>query len=214
METNEINERKYLWGRSYSILLLVFEEEQQRNIAFQSTYSKHIPQAEGVGRIKKRENSGTHIWNHENTGQKKRVKPLTFHYRMQSPHPLRHALFSRPTATTAIMVNVFLLVVTLIVTEQFYLASAYRPYPDPGPDIFGGFCTTRRRGHQCCPGRDDYCTVPILDVVCYCDAFCNRTIADCCPDFWGFCLGVEPPPGARTDPPPFTSEYYYIKYIK
>ncbi|CAB1421279.1 unnamed protein product [Pleuronectes platessa] len=57
-------------------------------------------------------------------------------------------------------------------------------------DRSGSYC--ERRG-GCCPGRDDLCTVPYLDTICYCDLFCNRTVSDCCPDFWGHCLGVEPP---------------------
>lgn len=57
-------------------------------------------------------------------------------------------------------------------------------------DPFGSYC--KRRG-GCCPGRDDLCTVPYLDTICYCDLFCNRTVSDCCPDFWGHCLGVERP---------------------
>lgn len=57
-------------------------------------------------------------------------------------------------------------------------------------DPFGSYC--QRRG-GCCPGRDDLCTVRYLDTICYCDLFCNRTVSDCCPDFWGHCLGVEPP---------------------
>lgn len=57
-------------------------------------------------------------------------------------------------------------------------------------DPFGSYC--QRRG-GCCPGRDDQCTVPYLDTICYCDLFCNRTVSDCCPDFWGHCLGIEPP---------------------
>uniref|UniRef100_UPI003AB0951C tubulointerstitial nephritis antigen-like n=1 Tax=Centroberyx gerrardi TaxID=166262 RepID=UPI003AB0951C len=57
-------------------------------------------------------------------------------------------------------------------------------------DPFGSYC--QRRG-GCCPGRDDLCTVPYLDTICYCDLFCNRTVSDCCPDFWGHCLGVAPP---------------------
>lgn len=57
-------------------------------------------------------------------------------------------------------------------------------------DPFGSYC--QRRG-GCCPGRDDLCTVPYLDTICYCDLFCNRTVSDCCPDFWGHCLGVERP---------------------
>ncbi|MEQ2204105.1 Tubulointerstitial nephritis antigen-like, partial [Xenoophorus captivus] len=57
-------------------------------------------------------------------------------------------------------------------------------------DPFGSYC--QRRG-GCCPGRDDLCTVPYLDTICYCDLFCNRTVSDCCPDFWGHCLGIQPP---------------------
>uniref|UniRef100_A0AAY5L6V4 SMB domain-containing protein n=1 Tax=Esox lucius TaxID=8010 RepID=A0AAY5L6V4_ESOLU len=57
-------------------------------------------------------------------------------------------------------------------------------------DPFGSYC--ERRG-GCCPGRDDQCTVPYLDTICYCDLFCNRTVSDCCPDFWGHCLGISPP---------------------
>lgn len=57
---------------------------------------------------------------------------------------------------------------------------------DPG----GSYC---RRLGSCCPGRDDACTVPYIDTICYCDLFCNRTVSDCCPDFWPFCLGTRPP---------------------
>ncbi|XP_026867930.2 tubulointerstitial nephritis antigen-like [Electrophorus electricus] len=57
-------------------------------------------------------------------------------------------------------------------------------------DPYGSYC--QRRG-GCCPGRDDQCTVPYLDTICYCDLFCNRTVSDCCPDFWGHCLGIRPP---------------------
>lgn len=64
-----------------------------------------------------------------------------------------------------------------------------------GPDIAGPFCATRRGG--CCPGRIDDCSVPILDTLCYCDRFCNRTRSDCCPDYFSFCFGQE-----RSTPPP------------
>eukprot|EP00061_Rhincodon_typus_P005591 g25288.t1 len=57
-------------------------------------------------------------------------------------------------------------------------------------DPQGSYC---RRLASCCPGRDDICTVPYIDTVCYCDLFCNRTVSDCCPDFWTFCLGGQPP---------------------
>ncbi|KAM4700270.1 tubulointerstitial nephritis antigen-like [Discoglossus pictus] len=57
-------------------------------------------------------------------------------------------------------------------------------------DAGGSYCQKR---DACCPGRNDGCTVPYLDTICYCDLFCNRTVSDCCPDFWGYCLGIEPP---------------------
>lgn len=76
-------------------------------------------------------------------------------------------------------------------------------YPEPGPDITGKYCETRQP-QSCCPGRDDKCTVQILDSLCYCDMFCNRTTnpypnsaSDCCPDFWSTCAYPD-----STPPPP------------
>ncbi|XP_069127544.1 uncharacterized peptidase C1-like protein F26E4.3 isoform X3 [Argopecten irradians] len=63
-------------------------------------------------------------------------------------------------------------------------------------DVTGPFCAARQDG-QCCPGRDDACTVPILDSICYCDVFCNETASDCCPDFFSFCHGINPEPITR-----------------
>ncbi|XP_069752012.1 tubulointerstitial nephritis antigen-like isoform X1 [Narcine bancroftii] len=57
-------------------------------------------------------------------------------------------------------------------------------------DPQGSYC--ERQG-SCCPGRDDVCTVPYMDTICYCDLFCNRTVSDCCPDFWSHCLGSQAP---------------------
>ncbi|XP_006274876.1 tubulointerstitial nephritis antigen-like isoform X1 [Alligator mississippiensis] len=57
-------------------------------------------------------------------------------------------------------------------------------------DAGGSYCESK---DACCHGRDDGCTVPYLDTICYCDLFCNRTVSDCCPDFWEYCLGIEPP---------------------
>ena len=75
------------------------------------------------------------------------------------------------------------------------------------------YCESRQF-QACCPGRNDQCHVPILDTLCYCDEFCNRTVSDCCPDFWGHCLGVSPPEGAMTLPPLIkpTPEYILSKY--
>ncbi|NWV32531.1 TINAL protein, partial [Grantiella picta] len=57
-------------------------------------------------------------------------------------------------------------------------------------DAGGSYC---QRGDVCCHGRDDGCTVPYHDTLCYCDLFCNRTVSDCCPDFWEYCLGIPAP---------------------
>lgn len=73
-----------------------------------------------------------------------------------------------------------------------------------GPDIAGPFCATRRGG--CCPGRIDDCSVPILDTLCYCDRFCNRTRSDCCPDYFSFCFGQE-----RSTPPPLRGKFPFQK---
>jgi len=52
------------------------------------------------------------------------------------------------------------------------------------------YCAVRP-GEQCCPGRNDRCTMPMHDTLCYCDIFCNRTQTDCCPDFLPVCMGVQ-----------------------
>ncbi|XP_029426798.1 tubulointerstitial nephritis antigen-like isoform X2 [Rhinatrema bivittatum] len=62
-------------------------------------------------------------------------------------------------------------------------------------DAAGSYC---QKMTSCCPGREDTCTVPYLDTICYCDLFCNRTVSDCCPDFWEYCLGIEPPIAIQT----------------
>jgi len=57
----------------------------------------------------------------------------------------------------------------------------------------------RRPGDQCCPGRNDQCTMPFGDTLCYCDIFCNRTLTDCCPDFLGHCMGIDVPLGIMAE---------------
>lgn len=57
-------------------------------------------------------------------------------------------------------------------------------------DAGGRYCQEQ---DLCCRGRTDDCALPYLGATCYCDLFCNRTVSDCCPDFWDFCLGVPPP---------------------
>lgn len=78
------------------------------------------------------------------------------------------------------------------------LASRVRTRRELGPGLYehgvydagGSYC---QRGDVCCHGRNDGCTVPYHDTLCYCDLFCNRTVSDCCPDFWEYCLGIPAP---------------------
>jgi len=57
----------------------------------------------------------------------------------------------------------------------------------------GPYCQTRQP-EQCCPGRDDGCTVPIRDSLCYCDIWCaEHSVEDCCPDFFDTCMGRRDP---------------------
>jgi len=80
-------------------------------------------------------------------------------------------------------------------TGDARLLRRHKRFIEWGPDLAGPYCETRPGG--CCPGRIDECSVPILDTLCYCDRFCNRTRGDCCPDFFSFCLGRQ------TTPSPF-----------
>lgn len=73
-------------------------------------------------------------------------------------------------------------------------------------DPFGSYC--QRRG-GCCEGRNDECTMPYLDTICYCDLFCNRTVSDCCPDFWGHCLGIQPPSRGQ-----WKNNHYYTEIFE
>ena len=82
-------------------------------------------------------------------------------------------------------------------TGRARLLRRHRRYIEMGPDVMGPYCETRP--NRCCPGRIDECSVPILDTLCYCDVFCNRSRSDCCPDYFSFCLGQRPstPPTIR-----------------
>ncbi|XP_076239499.1 putative peptidase C1-like protein F26E4.3 isoform X2 [Calliopsis andreniformis] len=72
------------------------------------------------------------------------------------------------------------------------LLSTVQGVPDfsglpPGP-----YCEARYRSYECCPGRQDECSAPILNTTCYCDDFCDRhEEGDCCPDYWRHCKGIE-----------------------
>ena len=67
------------------------------------------------------------------------------------------------------------------------------PWPGPYWDIPGQFCSSRYPPGSCCPGahRQDRCHVEVLDTLCYCDQFCNRTISDCCPDYFSHCEALS-----------------------
>ncbi|CAH2057384.1 unnamed protein product, partial [Iphiclides podalirius] len=61
-----------------------------------------------------------------------------------------------------------------------------------GPDLPPGpYCGKTK---ECCDNRRDSCAHQILNTLCYCDEFCNRTRGhdDCCPDYEPVCLGVSP----------------------
>jgi len=76
----------------------------------------------------------------------------------------------------------------LLISLAFVLVHSYQ-YTADLP--VGPYC--ERRG--CCDGRLDQCSSPILDTLCYCDEFCNRTHSDdCCPDYLSHCLGIIPAP--------------------
>ena len=85
------------------------------------------------------------------------------------------------------------------------LLRRHKRFIEWGPDIAGPYCETRPDG--CCPGRIDECSVPILDTLCYCDRFCNRTRGDCCPDFFTWCLGQRP---ATPEPITIRGKFIYI----
>uniref|UniRef100_A0A803VEI6 SMB domain-containing protein n=1 Tax=Ficedula albicollis TaxID=59894 RepID=A0A803VEI6_FICAL len=86
----------------------------------------------------------------------------------------------------------------LWLVAQVALSSRVRTRRELSPGLYqhgvydagGSYC---QRGDVCCHGRDDGCTVPYHDTLCYCDLFCNRTVSDCCPDFWEYCLGIPAP---------------------
>lgn len=53
---------------------------------------------------------------------------------------------------------------------------------------------TRAIGHttDCCLGRNDDCSIPYYDTMCYCDQFCHRTKStDCCPDYYAVCFDEQ-----------------------
>ena len=80
--------------------------------------------------------------------------------------------------------------VILIVTIANH-QSHQEPFPwHEYPEVQGlDFCASPGAPNgKCCAGRNDSCSVPMLDAVCYCDMFCDRTEPDCCPDFVDSCM--------------------------
>ncbi|XP_014663681.1 PREDICTED: uncharacterized peptidase C1-like protein F26E4.3, partial [Priapulus caudatus] len=83
-----------------------------------------------------------------------------------------------------LLAAVVVLVSIVAATATWIPENSDFPYAD---DVSGDYCRTRVP--TCCTDRDDECTVPILDTVCYCDMFCSRDRTDCCPDFYETCQG-------------------------
>lgn len=80
------------------------------------------------------------------------------------------------------------------VTVVFVLVlSVAKGMPDFSGLPAGPYCAAKYPHRNCCPGRQDECSAPILSTTCYCDDFCDRRgEEDCCPDYWSHCKGVEP----------------------
>lgn len=97
-------------------------------------------------------------------------------------------------------------VLTIVLLPPFVSAIPDYSGLPPGP-----YCAGKYPQGRCCAGRQDDCSAPILRTLCYCDDFCNRTSeADCCPDYWAHCRGIE----IATSPPQtfrrclFKGKYY------
>ncbi|XP_043252440.1 tubulointerstitial nephritis antigen-like [Colletes gigas] len=78
------------------------------------------------------------------------------------------------------------------------LLSMVRGIPDLTGLPVGPYCARKYPRGDCCSGRQDDCSEPILTTLCYCDEFCDRyREEDCCPDYWSHCKGMEikPPLG-------------------
>ncbi|XP_015906715.1 tubulointerstitial nephritis antigen-like isoform X2 [Parasteatoda tepidariorum] len=120
------------------------------------------------------------------------------------------------------MMNTMFLIYFIIFTLLLNLVNAQKD-PDQGyyaygyvdNDLRGNYCSGRRP-QQCCPQRDDTCTVPILGTVCYCDLFCDRENGgDCCPDFENVCLGraVQPPELIVRPQCLYQGKYYDVGHV-
>ncbi|XP_068972753.1 tubulointerstitial nephritis antigen-like [Bombus flavifrons] len=93
------------------------------------------------------------------------------------------------------------------------VSSIVHGIPDFSDLPAGPYCAKWYPQGDCCTGRQDECSTPILSTVCYCDDFCNREKQeDCCPDYWSHCKGIEPnitlPPPQETRRCYFQGKYY------
>lgn len=114
------------------------------------------------------------------------------HFVVSSCKYLHIANIRAPTLLVAstTMDSVYVLLL-LIVSASGIVRNHRQRFPGP-------YCRDRRP-EQCCPSRDDTCTVPIKDTVCYCDQFCAlHNSEDCCPDYEDVCQGIPRP---TTTPP-------------
>ncbi|XP_022123584.2 tubulointerstitial nephritis antigen-like [Pieris rapae] len=95
--------------------------------------------------------------------------------------------------------------IVLFTATLSVVAAYHRPDLPPGP--YCGLSTN----NQCCRDRKDDCSHKILDTLCYCDEFCNRTRAhdDCCPDYEEVCLGIQPDPGFLIQPCEYRNRQYF-----
>uniref|UniRef100_A0A1E1WH51 SMB domain-containing protein n=1 Tax=Pectinophora gossypiella TaxID=13191 RepID=A0A1E1WH51_PECGO len=84
--------------------------------------------------------------------------------------------------------------VVLLFAVLSQVAAYHGPDLPPGP-----YCGLGGTRGGCCTNRQDSCSHKILDTLCYCDEFCNKTrvVDDCCPDYEEVCLGLLPPSPAE-----------------
>lgn len=73
----------------------------------------------------------------------------------------------------------------LVTAILIAVIAAYDYREDLQIDFPGQYC---ERHNICCNNRQDNCSVPIANTLCYCDQFCNWNPGDCCPDYRPYCL--------------------------
>lgn len=106
--------------------------------------------------------------------------------------------------------KLYLGIILLGIFHSITLSEAIPNYSGLPP---GPYCAGRFRSGQCCPGRQDDCSAPILTTTCYCDDFCNRTREeDCCPDYWSHCRGISLPDEPEALRRNFSLHYYFVAF--